>query len=40
MTHFSHETRNSRLNSIVVTLFSTAIVILAGVLSLAQFATV
>jgi hypothetical protein len=40
MTHFSHQNHSSRLNSIVVTLFSTAVVVLAGILSLAQFATV
>jgi hypothetical protein len=40
MTHFAHQTQGSRLNHIVITIFSAAIVVLAGVLSLAQFATV
>jgi len=40
MTHFSHQTQNSRFNHIVVTLFSTAVIVLTAALSLAQFATV
>ena len=40
MTHFSHATQSSTVNHIIITLFSTAVVVLAGVLSLAQFATV
>ena len=40
MTQFSHQTQTSRLNHIVVTLFSTAVVVLVGALSLAQFAVV
>ncbi len=40
MTHFTHHTQGSQLNHIVVTIFSAAIVVLAGILSLAQFATI
>jgi hypothetical protein len=40
MTHFSHATQNSRLNHIVVALFSASVVVLAGILSLAPFAVI
>ena len=40
MTHFSHVTENSRVNHIVVSVLTTAVVVLAGLLSLAQFAVV
>ena len=40
MTHFAHETRNERLNHFVVSVLTTAVVVLAGLLSLAQFAAV
>lgn len=40
MIHFAHQTQGSRLNHIVVTVFSAAVVVLAGILSLAQFAVV
>lgn len=40
MTQFVHAPQGSRLNHIVVTVFATAVVLLAGFLSLAQFATV
>ncbi|HUJ03812.1 MAG TPA: hypothetical protein VLW75_09265 [Rhizomicrobium sp.] len=38
MTHFSHETQNSRLNQIIITVFSAAVIVLTAALSLAQFA--
>ena len=40
MTHFSHATENHRVNHLVVSVLTTAVVVLAGLLSLAQFATV
>lgn len=40
MTHFSHATENHQFNHIVVSVLTAAVVVLAGLLSLAQFATV
>lgn len=40
MTQFTHNVEGSRASQFVITLFSAAVVILAGALTIAQFAVV